>query len=356
MPGLFDPLLINKLEMPNRFVRSATMDSMAENGLVSDAELKLYEDLGKGEIGLIISHGLYPAQEGKASPGQLSAHDDDSIPSLTRLVNKVHENGGRIAAQILHGGWLCSPEVTGLAPVGPSAITNPQSGVQVRELSGDEVYELVDSYVQASRRIIESGFDGVQLHAAHGWILSMFLSPVTNKRNDEWGGTAEKRANLVKKICEGIRNIAGKDFPVMVKLGIKDYHPEGKAIEDGILQAKILEDAGVDSIEVSEGIEEDFFHHIRADVTSPYYQEEGRQTKQSLSKPVMLVGGMRKLKDMQEVIESGTADAISMCRPYIMDPYLVKHIRDGSIDGSHCTSCNRCMMEMRKGSLRCVLV
>lgn len=356
MPSLFDPLKINKLNIQNRFIRSATMDSMAENGMVSEAELKMYKDLGKGDIGLIISHGLYPVQEGKASPGQLSVHTDKAIPSLTRLVKAVHENGGKIAAQILHGGWLCTSQVTGLVPVGPSATTNPQSGIQIRELTSDEVYQLVDSYVQAFRRIVESGFDGVQLHAAHSWILSAFLSPATNKRTDEWGGTAEKRTNLVKKIGEGIRNIAGNDFPVMVKLGIKDYHPEGKSIEEGILQAQILESAGFDSIEVSEGLEQDFFHHIRADVTDPYYLEECRKAKSALSVPVMLVGGMRKLKDFEEVIDSGTADAVSMCRPFIMDPYLVKHLRDGSTDGSKCTSCNKCMRGMGQGKLRCVLV
>ncbi len=356
MTGLFDTLKINRLEINNRFIRSATMDSMAENGLVSDAELKLYEDLGKGEIGLIISHGLYPTQEGKASPGQLSVHTDEAIPSLTKLVKRVHDNGGKIAAQILHGGWLCSPQVTGLAPVGPSAVTNPQSGIQVRELSGDEIYQLIDSYKQASFRIIESGFDAIQLHAAHSWILSAFLSPVTNKRDDEWGGNTEKRANLVKRTCEVIREVVGNDFPILVKLGIKDYHPEGKSIESGVAQAKILEKTGVDSIEVSEGIEEDLFHHIRAEATRPYYLDECRQVKNALSVPVMLVGGIRKPGDMQKIVEDGTADAISMCRPFIMDPYLVKNIRNASLDGSKCTSCNKCMLQMRRGKLQCVLV
>lgn len=356
MTGLFDPLKINGLEIRNRFIRSATMDSMADNGMVSDAELEMYENLGKGGIGLIMSHGLFPTIEGKASPGQLSVYSDESISSLHKLVEKVHENGGKVAAQILHGGWLCTPDVTGFEPVGPSPVMNPRSGIRVRELSSDEVYELIDAYIQASRRIIEAGFDGVQLHAAHSWMLSAFLSPATNKRTDEWGGSTEKRTSLLKKICEGIRKVAGNDFPIMVKLGIKDYHPEGKSIEEGILQAQILESAGVDSIEVSEGLEEDFFHHIRLDVTNPYYIDECRKTKDALSIPVMLVGGMRKLKDMQEVVEDETADAVSMCRPFIMNPYLVKNLRAGTAEGSDCTSCNQCMRKMGQGKLKCVLV
>ncbi len=357
MAGIFDPLKINKMVMPNRFVRSATMDGMANEGKVSAAESSLYRELGKGEIGLIISHGVSPTKEGQCAPGQVSAQTDDAIPSLSKMVDAVHENNGKIAAQILHGGWMCHEQVTGMRPVGPSAVLHPRSGLQIRELSSDEIYELVEDYVQATRRIIEAGFDGVQLHGAHSWILSAFLSPVTNRREDEWGGSVEKRTNLIRHICRGIRELAGPDYPIMVKLGIKDYHPEGKSIVDGIEQAKLLEEAGVDSIEISEGLEEDFFHHIRLDAISPYYCEECKQVKQALSTPVMLVGGMRKISDMKAVIEEGTADAISMCRPFVMDPYLVRNMREGLTDSSECTSCNECSGARRKqGELKCVLV
>jgi 2,4-dienoyl-CoA reductase-like NADH-dependent reductase (Old Yellow Enzyme family) len=356
MPNLFEPLTINRMEISNRFLRSATMDSMANNSMLSDAEVELYRDLGKGEIGLIYSHGLYPTQEGKASSRQLSVHNDDSLPSLKRMVDIVHEGGGKIAAQILHSGWMASPEITGTAPIGPTTLTHPRSGIQVRELSSEEVYELIKDYVRAAMRIKVAGFDGIQLHGAHSWLLSAFLSPATNKRTDEWGGTTEKRATLVTKICEGIKKVVGDDYPVMVKLGIKDYHPEGKTISEGIEQAKLIVESGADAIEVSEGLEENFFHHIRTDATTPYYLEECRQLKQSFSVPVILVGGMRKVYDMQSVLDDGIADAVSMCRPFIMDPYLVKNIREGISSGSQCTSCNECMKEMRQGQLRCVLV
>lgn len=353
MNDMFDNLNINKMEINNRFVRSATMDSMAEGGKVTDPEIKLYRDLGKGEIGLIISHGLFPTREGQASPGQLSVHTDEAIPSLKKLVDVVHENSGKIVAQILHGGWRCREQITGVPPVGPSALVNPNSGIQIRELSSDEIYELVESYVQATRRIIEAGFDGVQLHGAHSWLLSAFLSPATNKRDDEWGGSAAKRANLVRLICQGIRKMAGTDYPVLVKLGIKDYHPEGKSVSDGIEQAKILESAGLDALEVSEGIEADQSHHIRINAMNPYYVDECRQVKEALSIPVILVGGMRKLKDMQAIIDGNIADAVSMCRPFVMNPYLVKNFREGTTDTSDCVSCNECLSKMRQAQLRC---
>ena len=189
MADIFSSLVINKLALSNRFVRSATMDSMAQNGSVTDPEIQLYRELGQGDIGLIISHGLYPTKEGQCSPGQLSVHSDDAIPSLTRLVKTVHDGGGKIAAQILHGGWMCTTAVTGLPPVGPSAVVHPASGVKVRQLSSDEILELIDQYGRAAARIVEAGFDGVQLHGAHSWLLSAFLSPATNLRQDRWGGS-----------------------------------------------------------------------------------------------------------------------------------------------------------------------
>ena len=156
MPNLFDTVNINKMERRNRFIRSATTDGLANQGMVSDVELSLYQELAKGEIGLVISHGLFPTKEGKISSGQLSVHTDEAIPSLNKLVSVVHENDGKIAAQILHGGWQCRKKVTGLPPVGPSALVNPRSGAQIRELSSDEIYELIEAYVQAARRVIEA--------------------------------------------------------------------------------------------------------------------------------------------------------------------------------------------------------
>jgi 2,4-dienoyl-CoA reductase-like NADH-dependent reductase (Old Yellow Enzyme family) len=355
MPDLFDPLLINRLMLENRFVRSATMDSMADRGMVSDAEVDMYRELGKGGIGLIISHGLAPSEEGRASPGQIGAYSDEAIPSLRKMTEAVHRQGGKIAAQILHGGWMCRPEVTGCPPVGPSAMLHPRSGQPVRELSSDDISGLIDDYVQTARRIAEAGFDGVQLHGAHSWLLSAFLSPVTNRRQDKWGGSPEKRANFVRHICRGIRQVTGPDYPLMIKLGIKDYHPQGKPASEGVATARLLEDDGVDAIEVSEGLEEDFFHHIRPNAVTPYYIEECRQTKMAASIPVILVGGVRRLEDMQAIVAGGVADAVSMCRPFVMDPQLVRHLRAGLGPSSGCTSCNDCLGLMGKGRLACVL-
>jgi 2,4-dienoyl-CoA reductase-like NADH-dependent reductase (Old Yellow Enzyme family) len=352
---MFDPMEINKVQLPNRFVRSATFDNLAQEGLVSEAQLKLYDLLSKGEIGLIISGGLYPTQDGLGASGQLSAAKDDSIPSLRKLAHEVHANGGRIAGQIMHCGFRCREAITGLQPVGPSAIVDPETGARIRELSSAEIYEMVEAYIQAARRIIEAGFDAVQLHAAHGWFLSAFLSPVMNRREDEWGGSLEKRARFLRMICRGIRKMAGPDFPLLIKIGLKDYHPQGKSLSEGIAVARILEDDGVDAIEVSEGIEERWGRHIRKDALHPYYLEECRCARLELTKPLILVGGMRQLRDMQTILDENLADAVSLCRPFIQDPHLVVKFRKGEVTESICNSCNECGELMVEGRFGCIL-
>jgi 2,4-dienoyl-CoA reductase-like NADH-dependent reductase (Old Yellow Enzyme family) len=355
MPNLFDPIQINRLQLPNRFVRSATFDNLGQEGMVSDAQLNLYGVLSRGEVGLIISGGLYPTRNGMGTAGQLSADRDESIPSLKKLAGTVHANGGKIAGQILHCGFRSRESVTGTQPIGPSATTDPESGSRVRELSGGEIDAMVDAYIQAARRVVEAGFDAVQLHGAHGWFLSAFLSPVMNRREDEWGGSAEKRARFLRLICRGIRKMAGPSYPVLVKLGLKDYHPQGKTVSEGIAVAQMLESDGVDAVEVSEGIEQKWGHHIRKDAMHPYYVEECRQARSVLAKPLILVGGMRELRDMQTVLDEGTADAVSFCRPFIQDPHIVAKFRKGEADSSICNSCNECGERMIEGRFGCAL-
>ena len=357
MPNLFDPLTINKMEIKNRFVRSATVENLGDRGMVTDALLDLYRELAKGEVGLAITGGLYPKKAGQILPGQLAADTDEAIPGLVRLVKVVHENGGKIAAQILHAGGYCSPELTGFQAEGPVAMKNPYSGLQVRALSSDDVHELVELYVQATRRAIEAGFDAVQIHAAHSHLISLFLSPAVNNRDDEWGGSAERRSMFLREIYRGMRRLAGPDYPILVKIGLLDTHPQGKPLSEGLDTARSLESEGIDCIEVSEGFEGEGAHHIRLGAIKPYYVQECREARRVLSLPLMLVGGMRALSDMKAILGQQVADAISMCRPLIMDPHIVRAFREGSMHESECNSCNQCLEEMSHGSpLRCVLV
>ena len=353
MSNLFKPLQINSLSIKNRFIRSATVDNLGENQLVTDAQLDFYRELARGEVGLIVSSGLFPSLDGWAAPGQLGIHRDEMIPSLKKITGTVHANGGKVVAQLMHAGWFGNPELCGFQTVGPSETVNPANNLKVRELSSGEVEEKIEEFIRAGVRAKEAGFDGVQIHAAHGWLVSAFLSPVTNHRTDKWGGSILKRSNFVIEIIEGLRKMTGPDYPILIKLGIKEYHPEGKSLDEGINSANSFIDAGVDAVEISEGVEETPFNHIRPDEIHPYYIEECIKAKRSISKPVILVGGMRNLAEMEKVLDDGIADAISMCRPFIMDQHIVKKFRQGSSDKSLCTSCNSCIPTMLERNLHC---
>jgi 2,4-dienoyl-CoA reductase-like NADH-dependent reductase (Old Yellow Enzyme family) len=354
LAGLFDPFKIRNLSVKNRFVRSATVDNLGKEQKVSSAELELYRSLARGGVGLIISSGLFPSLDGWAAPGQVGIHRDEQIGSLRGLTDAVHQEDGLVVAQLMHAGWFGNPRLSGVPVVGPSALRNPANGLAVRELSSDEVYRQVDEFVQAGRRAREAGFDGVQIHGAHSWLVSAFLSPATNLRQDEWGGTPAKRAAIVIKIIEGLRRVCGPDFPILIKLGLKDYHPRGKTLEEGIDSARACVQAGLDALEISEGMEGEPFHHIRKDVTRPYYLEECRRARARLNLPLILVGGFRRLEDMRKLVESGDADALSLCRPFVMDQRLVRDLQSGKATRSECTSCNACIQEMHKGTLHCV--
>jgi 2,4-dienoyl-CoA reductase-like NADH-dependent reductase (Old Yellow Enzyme family) len=352
MPSLFDPLVINRMELRNRFFRSATLDIFGYQGMVSESLLSFYVELARGEIGLIFTGGIFPKREGQLGRGQLGAHIDETIPGLQSLVRVVHESGGKIAAQLMHSGMLCSPEVTGFQPEGPSSFVN-NNGHQVRELLKDEVYEIVEFFVQAGRRVIEAGFDAVQIHGAHSHLISSFLSPAINTREDEWGGSPENRAKLVVQIYRGLRKLAGDAYPILIKYGLLDYHPMGKSLSEGVDAARSLEIEGMDAIEVSEGFEEERVHHIRLGAMSPYYVSECRQAREVLSLPLILVGGMRTLQQMQAALDEEVADGISMCRPFIMDPHIIRAFRDGSATESKCISCNECLEKAKEGDISC---
>lgn len=340
---LFDPLTIGQMKIPNRFVRSATGENRGKDGRVTDSLVDVYRELAKGEIGLIVTGVLYPKKSGKIFQNMIGVDADNTVPGLKRIAEAVHANGGKIAAQIGHGGGHCLPEWTGFQAEGPSTMINPHSGLEARGLSGDEVRELVDLFVQAARRTVEAGFDAVQIHAAHSHLISQFLSPVTNRRDDEWGGSAEKRSRFLMEIYQGIRKTTGPSFPILVKLGLEDTHPEGKPLVEGIATARTLATEGVDALEVSEGFESEPGHHIRADTQHPCYLEQCRQVRQEIDIPIILVGGMRSLQDMKSVLENDIADAVSLSRPFIMDPHLVLAFRQGLTMESGCISCNGCV-------------
>lgn len=345
---LFTPVRIGQALIPNRFVRSATQDFMAtDDGEVTDRQVELFSRLAEGEVGLIISGHAFVEPRGKASPRQLAVHDDRFIKGLGRIAAAVHRFPSRIFLQIAHAGRQTKEKLSGSTPVSPSAVYDPASKVMPRELSTDEIRALIEAFVQAARRAREAGFDGVQLHAAHGYLLSAFLSPHTNRRQDEWGGPLESRARVLVEILKGIRALNGNGFPVITKLNSTDFLDGGLSVEESVRAAMILEAAGIDGIEVSGGTAEagrgSIWAGLRSEEDEGYFVAAAARIKAAVKVPVFGLGGIRTFDVAERFVREGRVDLISLSRPLIRDPYLVKNFGEGRVSRSECISCNKCM-------------
>lgn len=377
MSLLFSPIKIGDMEIKNRFVRSATYEGMAlETGEVTDRLIKKYRVLARGEAGLIITGLMFVQPLGRGLKYQTGIQSDDMIPGLKRLVDAVHEEGGKIAFQIAHAGRQSSKEVLGETPMGPSnKIRDPVYFFKPRAMTEAEIQETIESFGTAARRAAEAGADAIQLHAAHGWLINQFLSPFFNRRKDAWGGSDENRFRFLNEIILKIRNTALKDIPILIKVNTNDFTPrEGITPPLAAKYAGWLAGLGIDALEVSCGTLFSYMNMCRGEVpvdemvqslpawkkpvgrlvvnrlVGKYNLEEGYNLKGAKvikaaigDIPLILVGGLRTRAHMEEILQENHADLISMCRPFIREPLIVKKIREGTADTVSCVSCNRCL-------------
>ncbi len=344
---LFSPIFIGRVEIKNRFVRSATHDFMAEeDGRISGRQLELYRNLGRGGVGLIITGHAYVQPMGKASPRQIAVDDDRFIPGLKKLAVSVHESGAKIFLQLSHAGRQTKEKICGGQPLAPSAVYEPIYKVWPREMSEAEIEEVIQAFVQGARRAREAGFDGVQLHCAHGYLLSSFLSPYTNRRQDKWGGSLNNRGRIIQEILRQIKSAVGPDFPVIAKLNSTDYLPGGLEIDEAREVARLLAADGMDGLEVSGGSAESgrgsMWPGLRNKEEEGYFVPAAALIKGAISIPVIGLGGLRSLEVMEEMVATGKADMISMSRPFIREPDLIAKFERGQTSAASCISCNKC--------------
>jgi 2,4-dienoyl-CoA reductase-like NADH-dependent reductase (Old Yellow Enzyme family) len=219
---LFEPFSIGKMELRNCFIRSGTWDATADGlGAVTDNSVALYQALGQGRIGLIVTGFVFVSSHRQSVPAQYGIHNDDMIPGLSRLVQAVHEGGGKIALQIAHAGTN-SPYLRARGTVSMAVSAMPELDTPHREMTGEEIERIISDFVAAAVRGRDAGFDAIQLHGAHGYLMSQFLSPRFNRRTDKWGGSPEKRRTFQLEIIQRVRRAIGADFPLMVKFGVED--------------------------------------------------------------------------------------------------------------------------------------
>lgn len=355
MSKLFEATTIKNMTLPNRFVRSATWEGMAgEDGSCTTGIGECMERLALGGVGLIITGYAFVSREGQAGPRQLGIYEDGLMPAYTEMVGMVHRAGGKIALQIAHGGCHAASELSGLEPVGPSGMMN-QKNVWCREMASEEIASTVEAFGTAAARAKACGFDGVQIHGAHGYLLSQFLSPYYNKRCDDYGGLLENRARMLLDVVQCVRESTGNDFPVMVKMNSEDFLEPGLTVEEMLCVAAMLEKAGVDAVELSGGtIFSGKLSPVRRTKTDSeerevYYRDAARRFKERVGIPLMLVGGIRSYSVAERLVEEGVADYISLSRPLVCEPGLINRWKSGDTSKSVCQSDNLCFRPALKG-------
>lgn len=383
MSKLLEPITINGMVMPNRFVRSATHDGFSTvGGEITDESVAFIEDLAKGGVGLIVVGFAYVTSTGQAVPDQNALYDDRFIAGMRRVTDAVHKYDSKVALQIGESGsQSVIAQQKGIQTLGPSAfkkewinfggdmdVTHTEKGtpeyrvdtvtMETKEMTEEDIQRVIDAHAQAARRVREAGFDGVQFHGGHGYLISQFASPATNKRTDKWGGPLENRALFILSCYRAVRDAVGDDYPVMIKLGVEDQAQGGLPLSEGIQMAKLLTDAGMDAVEVSEGVEQEPAHHIRTGVDDrskeAYYLDWAKEVRKEVDKPLFLVGGIRSFDLMEQIVEDGVADCISLCRPLIREPHLVNSFSRGESTEAKCISCNGCLKSLQEGILTCI--
>ncbi len=371
MSILFSPFNLNGLTLKNRFVFSACEDNLAtDQGFVTEEMINKNRQLAKGEVGLIISSHTTVHPLGRARKREMGIYSDEVVSGLRRLVDAVHDEGGSFIFQLGHAGVQTTAEVIGKPPLGPS----PSS--KNSEMTEDQIEEVILAFTEGAARAMEAGADGIQLHAAHGYLLNEFLSPYFNRRSDQWGGSEENRFRLLRAIVMAVKKILPEGKPLIVKLNSHDYTPATGITPDmAASYAKRLAELAIDGIEVSCGTSsrspwntcrgevpvkeiglsfpesqraavEDFLNTLvgKFELMEGYNLEAARQIRPVMGAiPLFAVGGFRRVAHMEEAVAGGHTDLLSMCRPFIREPYLVKHIKEGKVDVASCTSCNKCL-------------
>jgi 2,4-dienoyl-CoA reductase-like NADH-dependent reductase (Old Yellow Enzyme family) len=352
------PGQIGTLRVKNRLVRSATADQMDGQGRIPEIMVDLYRDLAAGGVGLIVTGHMAVMSEGRSAPSQVRVYSDDTIPEIARLATAAHsvDNGTKIVAQITH----CGRQRTIGELVGPSAVDSPALKRPTRELTDGEIEGIVEAFVEAIPRVQEAGYDGAQLHAAHGWLLSSFLSPYTNRREDRWGGSASNRARIIKEIVALARPKVGPDFPILIKMNSSDLVVGGLDGDSFPEQAGWVEKAGVDGMELSSGMwdclvrsqEELGFPPIPLpESRTEIYDDPAKQSyngeraeKADVKVPLILNGGNVDIDLLEPMLKRGRIGYVSFCRAFLRERDFPNRWLEGRGSGRvTCISCNVCL-------------
>ncbi|MBU5614171.1 NADH:flavin oxidoreductase [Geomonas azotofigens] len=343
MKTLFDPITIAGMKLKNRFFRSATYDGFSDDKGHPTARLyKTYEDLAKGGVGTIITGLTSVSDAEQLESGQMSFRDDSFIAEYRTMTDAVHNHGAAIILQLAFLGSQCYSPAGDKKIWGPSAVKDVAFEKTPREMSREEIARMQEDFATGALRAKQAGFDGVQLHMAHGYLLSRFLTPYYNRRSDEYGGSIENRGRALFETYCAVREKVGPAYPVLIKINSEDFIEQGMTFDECRFVCRRLVELGIDAIEVSGG------YAASPPSAGPCRKEEGyfgssaEHLAQELPVPVIAVGGNRDFDAMTEFIQRTGVTAVSLSRPLIREPNLVERWQGGDRRRALCISCNRC--------------
>jgi 2,4-dienoyl-CoA reductase-like NADH-dependent reductase (Old Yellow Enzyme family) len=361
MNTLFDQTTINGMTLQNRLVRSATWEGMCDtDGRPLPKLISFYRDLALGGVGLIITGYTFVSPEGKQLPGKMGIHTDDFAEPMQAMTRAVHDAGGKICIQLVHAGGQTDAGNAGRQPIAPSSVKIDQYPELPAAMTGEDINRVIRAFGAGASRAREWGFDAVQLHGAHGYLINQFLSPLANRRHDEYGGSIENRCRFLLKTYAAVRSAVGPDFPVMVKLNGSDNIEGGLSAADALFAALALDKAGIDCIEVSGGTPASGDQNpVRLKINTrekeAYNLSAARQIHAAVNCPVMTVGGFRSFAVAEETVRE-SSDYVSMARPFIREPGLAKRWQEGDRSAARCISCNSCFKPgLKEGGIYCVV-
>ncbi|KZL93603.1 NADH:flavin oxidoreductase [Clostridium magnum] len=349
MKTLFEETKLGNITIPNRFIRSATWENMAtEEGHITEELYRIYEELAKGDVGLIITGYANIVKEEKPNPGMMGIYNDSFINEYKQLTNLVHSYGSKIIMQIAYGGTKTTFNLGERVIYAPSEVAERSTNVIGKAMTKEDINYIVNAFADAGKRVKESGFDGVEIHGAHTYLINQFLSPYYNKRTDEYGGNLENRMRFLLEIYYKMREKLGNNFNILVKLTASDFFQDGLTFEETRLICKKLEEIGVDAIEISGNIHGkaksmvgQVFndHEIQKE---GYFLEYAKVISNEINVPIITVGGFKNIDNIEKILNETNIDYFALSRPFLAEPYLIKRWKDGDKRPAICASCSKC--------------
>lgn len=349
MKSLFDNTSIKGIQLKNRFVRSATWENRAtQDGHMTPELYTIYEELAKNEVGMIITGYANIVSEEKPNPGMMGIYDDSFIEEYKRLTDLVHHYNSRIILQVAYGGTKTTYNRESRIIFAPSEIEEMTTHTLGKEMTKDEIKYIVEAFAEAARRAKESGFDGIEIHGAHTYLINQFLSPYYNRRTDEYGGSLENRMRFLKEIYSATREKVGGNYPILVKLTATEFFDGGQSFKDTIEICKELEKIGVDAIEISGNIHGKANSMVGQEFDGykiqqeGYFYQYGHEISQQVSIPIITVGGLSNIFNIDKILQSTGIQYFALARPLLAEPNLIKRWKEGECSTAKCIRCSRC--------------